>query len=83
VPTSPDTLLADRPAAGDGPLLEVDDLHVEFHTRDGIAKAINGVNLHLDQGETLAILGESGSGKSVTAQAVMGILDMPPENWWG
>ena len=55
-----------------------ENLHVEFHTDDGIARAINGVDLHLDQGETLAILGESGSGKSVTAQAVMGILDMPP-----
>jgi oligopeptide transport system ATP-binding protein len=62
----------------DGRLLEVDDLHVEFHTPDGVARAINGVNLYLDQGETLAVLGESGSGKSVTAQAVMGILDMPP-----
>lgn len=62
----------------DGRLLEVDDLHVEFHTRDGIARAINGVSFELNQGETLAILGESGSGKSVTAQAIMGILDMPP-----
>ncbi|OYN95681.1 oligopeptide transport system ATP-binding protein [Propionibacteriaceae bacterium ES.041] len=61
-----------------GRLLEVEDLHVEFRTRDGVAKAINGVNFSLDEGETLAILGESGSGKSVTAQAVMGILDTPP-----
>lgn len=62
----------------DGMLLEVDDLHVEFRTRDGVSKAINGVSFELRQGETLAILGESGSGKSVTAQAVMGILDTPP-----
>ncbi|GAA2996841.1 ABC transporter ATP-binding protein [Streptomyces fulvorobeus] len=61
-----------------GPLLEVRDLHVEFHTRDGVAKAVNGVNYSVNAGETLAVLGESGSGKSVTAQAVMGILDMPP-----
>ncbi|MEU8625138.1 ABC transporter ATP-binding protein [Streptomyces sp. NPDC048669] len=61
-----------------GPLLEVRDLHVEFHTRDGVAKAVNGVNYTVNAGETLAVLGESGSGKSVTAQAVMGILDMPP-----
>ncbi|MEV4424792.1 ABC transporter ATP-binding protein [Streptomyces sp. R-07] len=61
-----------------GPLLEVRDLHVEFHTRDGVAKAVNGVNYSVDAGETLAVLGESGSGKSVTAQAIMGILDMPP-----
>ncbi|MFF5726236.1 ABC transporter ATP-binding protein [[Kitasatospora] papulosa] len=59
-------------------LLEVRDLHVEFHTRDGVAKAVNGVNYSVAEGETLAVLGESGSGKSVTAQAVMGILDMPP-----
>ncbi|MDW6060199.1 ABC transporter ATP-binding protein [Streptomyces sp. FXJ1.4098] len=65
--------------ADDGtPLLEVRDLHVEFHTRDGIAKAVNGVNYSVSAGETLAVLGESGSGKSVTAQAIMGILDMPP-----
>ncbi|MFE3184532.1 ABC transporter ATP-binding protein [Streptomyces violascens] len=59
-------------------LLEVRDLQVEFKTRDGVAKAVNGVNYSVDAGETLAVLGESGSGKSVTAQAVMGILDMPP-----
>lgn len=59
-------------------LLEVRDLHVEFHTRDGVAKAVNGVSYSVEEGETLAVLGESGSGKSVTAQAVMGILDMPP-----
>ncbi len=59
-------------------LLEVRDLHVEFRTRDGVAKAVNGVSYGVDEGETLAVLGESGSGKSVTAQAIMGILDVPP-----
>ncbi|WP_225098562.1 ABC transporter ATP-binding protein [Streptomyces sp. CoH27] len=59
-------------------LLEVRDLRVEFRTRDGVAHAVNGVSFEVDAGETLAVLGESGSGKSVTAQAVMGILDMPP-----
>ncbi|KNE81726.1 MULTISPECIES: ABC transporter ATP-binding protein [Streptomyces] len=74
------TSAAAKPSGGaDGaPLLEVRDLHVEFHTRDGVAKAVNGVNYSVAAGETLAVLGESGSGKSVTAQAVMGILDMPP-----
>ena len=64
--------------AQDGLLLEVDDLRVEFRTREAVAKAINGVSFTVHEGETLAILGESGSGKSVTAQAIMGILDTPP-----
>jgi oligopeptide transport system ATP-binding protein len=51
---------------------------VEFRTRNGIARAVNGVNLSLEPGETLAVLGESGCGKSVTAQAIMGIIDTPP-----
>ncbi|MGW2815040.1 ABC transporter ATP-binding protein [Streptomyces sp. NPDC001415] len=70
---------AQRPSGDEsGALLEVRDLHVEFHTREGVAKAVNGVNYSVNAGETLAVLGESGSGKSVTAQAIMGILDMPP-----
>jgi oligopeptide transport system ATP-binding protein len=72
------TVPAPRSAPEGTPLLEVRDLHVEFHTRDGVAKAVNGVSYSVNAGETLAVLGESGSGKSVTAQAIMGILDMPP-----
>ena len=59
-------------------LLEIEDLQVEFRTRDGVAKVLNGVSYHVGAGETLAVLGESGSGKSVSAQTVMGILDTPP-----
>nr|WP_052109705.1 ABC transporter ATP-binding protein [Knoellia sinensis] len=62
----------------EGPLLEVEDLAVEFRTRDGVVHAVDGVSYHVDAGETLAILGESGSGKSVGAQAVMGLIDSPP-----
>jgi len=61
-----------------GHLLEVDGLSVEFRTEYGVVHAVNEVNWHLDKGETLAILGESGSGKSVSAQAIMGIIDTPP-----
>jgi oligopeptide transport system ATP-binding protein len=59
-------------------LLEVDDLHVEFRTDYGVVHAVNGISYTLDPGETLAILGESGCGKSVSAQTIMGILDSPP-----
>ena len=60
------------------PLLDVRNLTVEFRTQQGVVKAVNGVNYSVNEGETLAVLGESGSGKSVTAQAIMGILDTPP-----
>ncbi len=60
------------------PLLQVQELRVDFRTREGLAHAVNGVSFTLQAGKTLAILGESGCGKSVTAQAIMGILDSPP-----
>jgi len=65
------------------PLLDVDGLCVEFRTRAGTAHAVNGVSFTLRAGETLALLGESGCGKSVTAQAVMGVLDCPPAHVTG
>jgi len=59
-------------------LLEVRDLFVEFRTEEGVVEAVNGVSFGLNKGETLAVLGESGSGKSVTAAAIMDIIDSPP-----
>ncbi|GGB16041.1 ABC transporter ATP-binding protein [Allosediminivita pacifica] len=59
------------------PLLEIDDLRVDFDTRAGLVQAVRGVSLTLGRGETLGLVGESGSGKSVTAQAVMGLIDVP------
>jgi peptide/nickel transport system ATP-binding protein len=59
-------------------LLEVQDLAVEFHTAQGKVHAVNGISYHLDASETLAILGESGSGKSVSAAAIMNLIDSPP-----
>lgn len=64
--------------SGREPVLEVDDLRVEFRTRDSVVNAVNGITYSVAPGETLAILGESGCGKSVSAQAIMGILDTPP-----
>jgi peptide/nickel transport system ATP-binding protein len=57
------------------PLLDVNDLTVEFSTRRGIVKAVQHVNIQVAKGETLGVVGESGSGKSVTSYAVMRILD--------
>jgi oligopeptide transport system ATP-binding protein len=59
-------------------LLEVNGLHVQFATHGGVVKAVRGVSFSLDAGKTLAIVGESGCGKSVTVQAVMGLVPTPP-----
>jgi len=60
------------------PLLAVDDLHVEFDTYGGIVHAVRGVSFAVARGETLAIVGESGCGKSVSVQSFMGLIPMPP-----
>ena len=61
----------------DGHLLEVSDLAVEFPTDYGVVHAVNEIDYTLDPGETLAILGESGSGKTVSALAIMGLIERP------
>ena len=59
-------------------LLEVKNLSVDFHTAAGTTHAVKNVSWYLDAGETLAILGESGSGKSVSSSTIMNLIDMPP-----
>ena len=59
-------------------VLRVRDLHVEFSTYGGVVKAVRGVSFDVHAGRTLAIVGESGCGKSVTVQSLMGLIPMPP-----
>jgi peptide/nickel transport system ATP-binding protein len=63
---------------GEGPLLAVDRLQTFFDTRQGIVKAVDGISFALEPGETLAIVGESGCGKSVTALSLMRLVPDPP-----
>ena len=62
----------------DGPLLAVSHLGIAFQTPHGTISAVRGVSFSIGRGETVGILGESGSGKSVSVGAVMGLLDSPP-----
>lgn len=64
-----------REPAGNPPLLEVSDLNLEFRTRDGCVRALEGVNLKIRKGEIVGLVGESGSGKSVLSYALLGISD--------
>ena len=59
-------------------ILDIQDLRVSFDTYAGEVQAVRGVSFHVDQGEVLAIVGESGCGKSVTAQTIMKLNPMPP-----
>jgi peptide/nickel transport system ATP-binding protein len=60
------------------PLLEVQDLKTHFFTRDGVVRAVDGVSFSIQPGETLALVGESGCGKSVTSLSIMRLIASPP-----
>ncbi|MEX0638618.1 MAG: ABC transporter ATP-binding protein [Burkholderiales bacterium] len=60
------------------PLLEIRELKTHFFTRDGVVRAVDGVSCRLDPGETLAVVGESGCGKSVTALSILRLIASPP-----
>ena len=72
-----DDALALLPAAGEA-VLEVRDLKTYFYTRSGLVKAVDGVSFSLRRGEMLAIVGESGCGKSVTALSLLRLVQDPP-----
>ena len=58
-------------------LIEISDLKVHFHTEFGVVKALDGVSFNIDAGKTIGVVGESGCGKSVTAMAIMGLVQRP------
>lgn len=60
------------------PILEVNGLKTYFYTRDGVVRAVDGVSFHVNKGETLAIVGESGCGKSVTSLSILRLIASPP-----
>ena len=60
------------------PILEVKDLRTRFHTPEGTVYAVNGISYTLHEGETLAVVGESGCGKSVSVLSLLGLIPIPP-----
>ena len=60
-----------------GPVLQINDLHVSYYTADGAVKAVSGVSFTLERGERLALVGESGCGKTTMAMAIMRLLKPP------
>jgi oligopeptide/dipeptide ABC transporter ATP-binding protein len=66
-----------RPPRGDRPLLQVKGLRTSFYTRDGVVRAVDGIDFHVDRGEIMGLVGESGCGKSVTSLSIMRLVAKP------
>jgi oligopeptide/dipeptide ABC transporter ATP-binding protein len=66
-----------RRERGEKPLLEVKGLKTSFKTRDGVVRAVDGIDFHVDRGEIMGLVGESGCGKSVTSLSIMGLVGKP------
>jgi len=75
---SASTVAPATPASPPGPLLSVEDLRTYFHTDVGLAKAVDGISFSIDAGKTLAVVGESGCGKTVTALSILQLIPQPP-----
>src|SRR2546427_9094306 len=65
------------PSSSARPLLDVRNLQTSFHTSDGVVRAVTGVDFHVNRGEILGLVGESGCGKSVTSLSIMRLIPPP------
>ena len=78
MPTAADSTEPERAAGRETPVLDVRDLRTYFHTEYGLARAVDGVSFSVDAGKTLAVVGESGCGKTVTALSILKLIPIPP-----
>ena len=84
MPSSPPPAAAPRTAhEAAAPLLEIDGLRTYFQTEAGLARAVDGVSLRIDRGQTVAVVGESGCGKTVTALSILRLIPVPPGQFAG
>ncbi len=59
-------------------VLNIKDLTVQYHTDEGVVEAVNGIDIELEKGRTLGLVGETGAGKTTTARSIMQLIQSPP-----